>query len=29
MRVEQGAVVLNGHGSGHRDVRVALDGSVT
>lgn len=24
-----GAVMLNGHGSGHRDVRVALDGSVT
>lgn len=29
MRVEEGAVVLNGHGSGHRDVRIALDGSVT
>lgn len=29
MRVEEGAVVLNGHGSGHKDVRVALDGSVT
>lgn len=29
MRVEGGAVVLNGHGSGHRDVRVAIDGSVT
>lgn len=29
MRVEEGAVVLNGHGSGHRDVRVAIDGSVT
>jgi|Laugresu1bdmlbdd_1035124.scaffolds.fasta_scaffold05102_3 hypothetical protein len=28
MRVEEGAVVLNGHGSGHRDVRVALDGAV-
>jgi hypothetical protein len=27
--VEAGAVVLNGHGSQHRDVRVALDGSVT
>ena len=27
--VEEGAVVLNGHGSGHRDVRVALDGSAT
>lgn len=27
--VADGAVVLNGHGSGHRDVRVALDGSVT
>ena len=29
MRIEAGAVVLNGHGSGHRDVRVAIDGSVT
>ena len=29
MRVEEGAVVLNGHGSGHKDVRIALDGSVT
>ena len=29
MRVEEGAVILNGHGSGHKDVRVALDGSVT
>ena len=29
LRVEVGAVVLNGHGSGHRDVRVALDGSIT
>jgi hypothetical protein len=29
MRVEDGAVVLNGHGSGHKDVRVALDGTVT
>lgn len=29
MRVEEGAVVLDGHGSGHRNVRVALDGSVT
>lgn len=29
MRVEEGAVVLNGHGSGHRDVRIALDGSHT
>lgn len=29
-RVEEGAVVLvSGHGSGHRDVRVALDGSAT
>jgi hypothetical protein len=28
-RVEDGAVVLNGHGSGHKDVRVALDGSIT
>lgn len=29
MRVQEGAVVLDGHGSGHRDVRVALDGSTT
>lgn len=33
MRVEEAgagaAVVLNGHGSGHRDVRIALDGSST
>jgi hypothetical protein len=29
MRVEEGAVILNGHGSGHKNVRVALDGSVT
>ena len=29
MRIEEGAVVLNGHGSGHRDVRIALDGSIT
>ena len=29
MRIEDGAVILNGHGSGHRDVRIALDGSVT
>lgn len=29
MRVEDGAVVLNGHGSGHKDVRVAVDGSIT
>ncbi|MFY9342780.1 MAG: DUF6265 family protein [Planctomycetota bacterium] len=29
-RIEAGAVVLaSGHGSGHRDVRVALDGSIT
>jgi Domain of unknown function (DUF6265) len=29
--VEEGgaAVVLNGHGSGHRNVRIALDGSIT
>jgi len=27
--VEEGAIVLNGHGSGHKDVRIALDGSVT
>ncbi len=31
MRVEEAgdAVILNGHGSGHRDVRIALDGSLT
>ncbi len=30
LRVEEGAVFLvSGHGSGHRDVRIALDGSVT
>jgi hypothetical protein len=29
MCVEEGVVVLNGHGSGHRDVRIALDGSIT
>ena len=29
MRIEEGAVVLNGHGSGHRNVRIALDGSIT
>jgi hypothetical protein len=29
MKVEEGAVILNGHGSGHKDVRVALDGSTT
>jgi hypothetical protein len=29
MRIEEDAVILNGHGSGHRDVRVALDGSIT
>jgi hypothetical protein len=29
-RIEEGAVILvRGHGSGHRDVRVALDGSIT
>ena len=29
MHVEEGAVILNGHGSGHSNVRVALDGSIT
>jgi hypothetical protein len=29
LKVEADAVILNGHGSGHRDVRVALDGSTT
>jgi hypothetical protein len=27
--VEDGVVILNGHGSGHRDVRIALDGATT
>ena len=29
LRIEEGAVILNGHGSGHRDVRIATDGSIT
>ena len=29
LRIEEGAVILNGHGSAHRNVRVALDGSIT
>ncbi|MEY2795022.1 MAG: hypothetical protein RIR10_738 [Planctomycetota bacterium] len=29
MKVESDAVILNGHGSGHKDVRVALDGTAT
>lgn len=29
MRVEEDAVILNGHGSGHKNVRIALDGSIT
>lgn len=29
MRIEEGAVVLNGHGSGHKEVRIALDGAIT
>lgn len=29
MNVEDGVVILNGHGSGHKDVRISLDGSVT
>jgi hypothetical protein len=29
MKVEAGAIVLSGHGSGHKDVRIALDGSIT
>ncbi len=29
MRVEEGAVILNGHGSGHKDVRIAVDGTIT
>jgi hypothetical protein len=29
MRAQEGAIILNGHGSGHKDVRVALDGSTT
>lgn len=28
IRIEESAVILNGHGSGHRDVRIALDGSI-
>ncbi len=27
--VVEGAIVLNGHGSGHKDVRVELDGTTT
>lgn len=29
LRVDDRAVILNGHGSGHSDVRIGLDGSVT
>lgn len=30
LRIEEGAIILvRGHGSGHRDVRIALDGSIT
>lgn len=29
MRVEDGAVILDGHGSGHRHVHIALDVSIT
>ncbi|GJQ30789.1 MAG: hypothetical protein HBSAPP03_26730 [Phycisphaerae bacterium] len=29
MRVDGEAVILNGHGSGHKDVRVAIDGTTT
>lgn len=31
LRIEEGetAVILNGHGSGHKDVRIALDGTIT
>lgn len=29
MKVENGAIILNGHGSGHKNVRVTLDGTVT
>jgi len=29
LRIEEGAVILNNHGSGHRNVRVALDSSIT
>ncbi len=29
LSVVDDAVILNGHGSGHRDVRIALDGSIT
>lgn len=29
IKTEDGAVILNGHGSGHQDVRVSLDGAIT
>ena len=29
MRVEENGIILNNHGSGHKDVRIALDGSAT
>ncbi|MBL8889704.1 MAG: hypothetical protein JNL67_06975 [Planctomycetaceae bacterium] len=29
LKVEGQTVILNGHGSGHKDVKIALDGSVT
>lgn len=29
LRVDEDAVFLNGHGSGHKDVRVAINGSIT
>lgn len=29
MRAEDNAIILNGHGSGHKDVRINLDGSTT
>ena len=29
LRIEDNAIILNGHGSGHKDVRIAIDGSVT
>lgn len=29
MKVEADAIILNGHGSSHRDVRIALDGAIS
>ncbi len=29
LKVEESAIILSGHGSGHKDVRIALDGTAT